>query len=206
MTNPWEEVNVGKSSFAEGFRGEGKRPVFADPMNKYHGGTLSRNPNWRPTVDDPIPRGKCEYIKRDGTRCTVTAVAGTGNDPTDKLMCRFHGGSLPNVKAKAERVRAAAADSLLDMVSDAVEFMGQTVKNTAAPDAVRLAAAKEILDRTGIKQADQLEITVENRKSPAEALAEQIAKLRQVDPAPEILEEAEIEDEDSTDAQSDQVP
>lgn len=189
-------MNKGKATLAEGFVGE-ERPAFADPMNKYYGGTISRNPKWRPTVNDPVPRGVCEYVRRDGTRCEHLAVPGTGNEPTDKLMCQWHGGRLPNVAAKAERVRAAAANMLLDNVESAISHLTTTMANTSAPDAVRLKAATEILDRAGIKQAHEVNVTVEDRRPPSEVLSEKINALRNGSlPQPEIVVDAEVEEDD----------
>ena len=109
--NPWEEINKGRSTFAETFRGE-KPPIFADESSAYYAGTLTANPKWRPTVDEPVPRVRCQYIrKRDGQPCSRLAIP--GSDPTDIARCSYHGGTLPNVAAKAERVRAAAAESCL---------------------------------------------------------------------------------------------
>lgn len=200
MSTDWAAINEGRNHFADAYLGDDP-PIFANPSSKYYGGTLSKNPNWRPTVDDPVPRGQCEYIKRTGDRCRHSAIPGLGNDPTDKMMCIYHGGRLPNVQAKAERVRAAAADTLLDLVQNAVDHLSNTMDNTAAPDAVRLKAATEILDRAGIKQADTLSVTVEHKQSPVEILAQQFAALRADDP--EELEEAdETPDEPERDPQA----
>lgn len=174
--NPWEEINRGRSTFAETFRGE-KPPIFADESSAYYAGTLTANPKWRPTVDEPVPRVRCQYIrKRDGQPCSRLAIP--GSDPTDIARCSYHGGTLPNVAAKAERVRAAAAESILDYVGDAVDHIGKTINDTSVPDNVRLAAAKDLLDRAGIKSADQVNVTVEEKRSPYEVIAEQIAHLR----------------------------
>lgn len=191
--NRWAEMNEGRKTLGEGYRGEGSVPAYADPEHRYFGSTLTKNPAWRPTVNDPIPTGICEYTSQDGRRCTRKAVPGTGNDPTDRFMCTYHGGRLPNVAAKAERVKAAALDSLLDYVKDSVDHLGKTVTDTSVPDAVRLKAATEILDRTGVKQADRLDVTVENKRSAGEIMAEKIRALRE-------SQMEQIVDEDTDDA------
>jgi len=63
-------------------------------------------------------------------------------------------------------------------VGDAVDHIGKTINDTSVPDNVRLAAAKDLLDRAGIKSADQVNVTVEEKRSPYEVIAEQIAHLR----------------------------
>lgn len=190
--NRWEQINEGRRTLGEGYRGEGSAPAYVDPEHRYFGSSLTKNPAWRPTVNDPIPTGICEYVSNDGRRCTRKALPGTGNDPTDRFMCKYHGGTLPNVVAKAERVKAAALDSLLDYVQDSVDHLGKTVTDTSVPDAVRLKAATEILDRTGVKQADKLDVTVENKRSAGEIMAEKIRALRE--------SQMEVLEEDSDDA------
>lgn len=196
-SNPWEEINEGRNTLVEGFRGT-DRPIFADDTSTHFGGTLTKNPQWRPTLDDPVPRVRCQYMKRDGNQCSHFAIAGSGNDPTDKILCRYHGGTLPNVAAKAERVRAAAADAILDYVGTAIDHIGKTITDESVPDNVRLAAAKDMLDRANIKGATEVNVTVQDRRSPAEILSEQIRQMRggeeplaELESADAILDEEE---------------
>ena len=67
-------------------------------------------------------------------------------------VCRMHGGAIPAVKAQSAR-------QLLDqLVGPALAKLKSIVEDDQTPDAVRLAAIRDILDRTGYKPPTQVEV------------------------------------------------
>jgi len=66
---------------------------------------------------------------------------------TGATVCNKHGGQLPNVKAKAARVL------LEELVEPALIALRDIVTDKKQPAAARVAAARDILDRTGYKPA-----------------------------------------------------
>jgi antitoxin component of RelBE/YafQ-DinJ toxin-antitoxin module len=90
-------------------------------------------------------------------------------------VCRMHGGSAPQVRAKAEdRIRA--------LVDPALSRLAQLIDH-ADLDSVKLAAVKDVLDRAGLAAKQQVEITIRQQ-------AEQIAAQLGIDPD-ELIAEAE---------------
>lgn len=83
--------------------------------------------------------------KSTGKRCGKAPIPGA-------KVCRFHGGAAPQVKA------ASARRVLEALVGPALVALRDIVQDVAAPESVRLAAAKDILDRTGYKPPVQVEV------------------------------------------------
>lgn len=67
-------------------------------------------------------------------------------------MCRVHGGSAPQVKA------AAARRILEGLVGPALVALKDIVTDPSIPENVRLAAARDILDRCGYRPPVQVEV------------------------------------------------
>jgi len=61
------------------------------------------------------------------------------------MVCRMHGGAAPQVKEKAHRV------VLEELVGPALMTLRNLIEDDATPAAVKLGAARDILDRTGHK-------------------------------------------------------
>jgi hypothetical protein len=84
---------------------------------------------------------KCTGHKSNGEICGAWAIKGGS-------VCRVHGGSAPQVK-DAARMR------LLALVDPALAAMARELKRkTKAPNAAAIQAARDILDRAGLKQPD----------------------------------------------------
>ena len=67
-------------------------------------------------------------------------------------VCASHGGKAPQVKAaSARRVMEA-------LVGPALIEMARIIKDPGAADHVKLAACRDILDRTGFRPVQQLEV------------------------------------------------
>src|SRR5262245_49174819 len=75
------------------------------------------------------------HSSRTGERCRKAPIAGSN-------VCRTHGGAAPQVQAKA-RAR------ILALVDPALAELARIV-NEGEADNVRLAAARDILDRAGL--------------------------------------------------------
>ena len=88
---------------------------------------------------------KCTAHKTNGDTCKANAIKGSN-------VCRVHGGSAPQVKAKAQQRLLAAAD-------DAAAVLVQIIMDKKSPPAVRVAAVKDLLDRAGLKPVEQIEVT-----------------------------------------------
>lgn len=66
-------------------------------------------------------------------------------------VCRIHGGSAP-------QVRAAGARRVLEaLVAPALLQYRDIIEDASTPPAVRLAAIRDLLDRTGYKPVEQIE-------------------------------------------------
>jgi hypothetical protein len=77
--------------------------------------------------------------KTSGKRCGKSAIPGG-------KVCRFHGGSAPQVKKRADERLATLVDPAIKALSALVRSKGITN--------VRLQAARDILDRNGYKPKD----------------------------------------------------
>lgn len=91
------------------------------------------------------PSRRCTATaNRTGKRCGAPAIKGG-------TVCRMHGGSLPQVKAKAK-------ERLLALVDPALAALHEVLTNPKADDSTKVRAALGILDRTGHGPGAKLEI------------------------------------------------
>jgi len=84
--------------------------------------------------------------KRSGIRCRKHAIKGG-------TVCATHGGSAPQVKLKARERLAILVDPAIDRIKEVIE-KGENI-------AASLRAAQDILDRTGFKATNKLEVKTE---------------------------------------------
>ena len=112
-------------------------------------------------MGDFSPWMRCSAHNRAGKQCGKDAIPGA-------VVCHMHGGKSPQVK-EAAKLR------LLEMVDPALATMLRMVTKSKI-DAVRLQAARDILDRTGFKPTDKVEIT--EITSKAAVIREQRLKRR----------------------------
>ncbi len=102
---------------------------------------------------DPMRR-KCKAKNRQGKQCGQQPIKGG-------VVCRYHGGSAP-------QVLKAARERLNDLVDPAINVLAKCVepdKDGEVPIA-GLAAARDILDRTGYKPVEKREdVTPESKDS-----------------------------------------
>lgn len=97
--------------------------------------------------DDPIaalaPVLTCTATARSGQGCRQPAIPGG-------TVCRFHGGSAPQVREAARRRLLALVPGALATLEDML---------TADSEAVRVRAAIDLLDRAGLKPATELAVS-----------------------------------------------
>jgi hypothetical protein len=133
--------------------------------------------DWKPTPDKPVPALRCTHEREDGSRCKKFGLRGTGFNGTP-AMCFVHGGSLPAVKAKAEATVLSARMRLIQSIPMALDTLLDLAENANA-EAIKLKAAESILDRTGLKQALEIQVEVTNAASPSEDILKKLAIMRE---------------------------
>lgn len=150
------------------------------------------DPNWKPTLDKPLPALRCGHIKRDGTQCKRFAVRGTGLNGT-KPVCMSHGGQLPVVQEAAKARIQAMRLRLIDDAGLAVDTLFDLMAN-ASGEGIKLGAAREILDRAGLKGPADITVEVEHKLSPADAIRDRLAGIaKRMDAGPINLGETDGE-------------
>lgn len=165
----------------------------ARPNNRFISTEKYDLENWKPTVAKPVPSLRCYIIKKDGFQCKNFAILGTGiGDAVGGPTCKKHA-PLPAVREKAEKRVQQARLRLLGMSQDAVKVIEDLMFHSSM-DNVRLAAAKDILDRAGLKSAVEVNVTVEHSLRPMDAINEKLAIIMSHN-KPEVIEDAEIIDE-----------
>jgi hypothetical protein len=128
---------------------------------------------WHATLAKPLPSVQCTGIirngERAGERCNKWSIAGA-------TVCLQHGGHLPNVKKAAEERKDAARLQLIGATSDAVDVIEHLMKY-ATQENVKLAAAKDVLDRAGIKAGMEINVTHEHKLSPMDEINQRLADM-----------------------------
>ncbi|MGE0218418.1 hypothetical protein [Mycolicibacterium sp.] len=100
-----------------------------------------------------------QRAEKGGNQCHLPARRGG-------TVCRFHGGAAPQVKAKARERLDLAADRM------ARELLG--IATGAESEAVKLAAVKDALDRSGVTGKQAVEVEV---KAPWEELLGDVMQI-----------------------------
>lgn len=96
--------------------------------------------------DVDVTDRRCVAHRKNGERCKAYAIRGG-------TVCGKHGGSAPQVKAKAQQRILAAADG-------AAAKLVALMQDKNVPAQVQLAAARDLLDRAGITSARAFEVEV----------------------------------------------
>lgn len=173
----------------------------ARPNNKFVSAETYSLEGWKPTVAKPLPSLRCYIIKPDGIQCKNFAIPGTGiGDAQGGPTCKKHA-PLPAIREKAEKRVQQARMRLLGMSKDAVQVIEDLMLHSSM-DNVRLAAAKDVLDRAGLKQAVEVNVTVEHTLRPMDAINEKLAIIASHNAKPEsedteIVDEGELIEEES---------
>jgi hypothetical protein len=133
--------------------------------------------DWKPKAGRELPALRCTHVRDDDSRCKNFGVRGTGFNGTPS-MCFIHGGSLPNVKAKAEATLLVARMRLVENTGMALDTLFALTKPGTA-DNIRLKASTEILDRAGIKGGFDVNVEVQASQSMAEDIGKKLEIMRQ---------------------------
>lgn len=119
---------------------------------------------------EPNLPSRCKAIKDDGVRCQLW----TGGRLQDDGLCRVHLGSLRNKPTDSvERAR----QRLTQAAPAAVDVLEYLIENGES-EPVKLKAATEILDRSGVRAGFDIntDVTVDVRPA-ASIIAERLARL-----------------------------
>ena len=96
------------------------------------------------------PKGvKCGAKNRTGGTCRL--AAGQGTTHTGFGRCKHHGGASPNGGKAAEKERAAWHERLAGLIDPALDTMTGLLDENVGERA-RLGAAKDLLDRAGVRE------------------------------------------------------
>jgi hypothetical protein len=137
--------------------------------------------NWLKEQEDGGPKttkraplglpGRCRMTKTDGTRCQLW---NSGRIKDDGL-CRIHLGSTRRTSNNVEIARLKISQASTYAVDVLEELM-----ETAISEPVKLKAATEILDRAGVRGGIEVNVDIKTDRSPADILAERLARLENV--------------------------
>lgn len=153
--------------------------------------------DWKPTTAEPLPVVRCTGTVRNGDRkgerCGRWSIRGH-----DK--CMVHGGQLPAVQKLAQSRIESAKLRIIDDADLAIDTLFELLKAGTA-DQVRLGAARDILDRAGVKGNTEIDVKVEHSVKPSEiiqdklrTIAERAAENKKEADEARAAEEAEIVD------------
>ena len=111
-------------------------------------------------MNETDPMDETGLERRDPRKCTAHNRAGA---PCGKFamrgqnVCRAHGGASPQAKAKAERMVELAELKLRGLAVLGAETLEDLVAN-ASSEAVRLAAARDLVDRSVGKATERIHV------------------------------------------------
>lgn len=101
------------------------------------------------------PRRCTAKSKQTGNRCGLASVPGLN-------VCKFHGGGTQASKDKARRIIGEAAKT-------AAQVMVDMMFDKTAPHNVRISAAKDLMDRAGLKPEEKVSLTLSKFEQAVES-------------------------------------
>jgi hypothetical protein len=146
-----------------------------------------------PSMQTPLPAFQCVGIRADGSRCPENGVVGLN---PQQAVCRTHIRTLDKHKAADLKAvaRAQVEAARLRLTQDttlAIETI-ESLLQPGTPDAIRLKAATEILDRAGVRGGIEIDLGVEVKEDPMDEVKARLAKLIEND-VTRFVEELELE-------------
>jgi len=113
---------------------------------------------------------RCRVVKNDGLRCMLWA----SGRPKDDGLCRMHLKTNRKPGEDIERARRKLVQAAPYAVDKLEELM-----ETAESEPVKLKAASEILDRSGLRAGMDINLDVEvtDARNPADIVAERLSRL-----------------------------
>lgn len=147
---------------------------------------------------------RCTFVKDNGRRCTITT-------PPGEELCTRHGGRI-YTDVELRNIHRITKEKLLGAGEQAVDNLIELLNSTN--DMVRLKAAEAILDRTGFTPGVEVTLvnTADGQRSPADILAERLARLseHQVEVVQEPMDDVEdaelVDDSDAEPGEQDEIP
>lgn len=124
----------------------------------------------------------CTAKRSNGQPCANFAINGSH-------VCRIHGGAAPQVRARAQ-VRILMASDL------AARKLIEMLSNPRVADNIKLAAAKDLLDRANLAGTQNIQIGVTPEKSFADWVGEALVDVEEDDDSNVI--DAEVIEDDSS--------
>lgn len=151
--------------------------------------------DWKPTPKAPVPVVRCTARSTtSGERCKRWSIRGL-------TVCQSHGGRLPNLVEHSQAVVEAARMRLFGMVDDAVDGLDELIQQGTSP-AIRLKAIEMVLNRTGLKDAVEVNVEVNHNVSASEEINKKLSMIRErLTPQPieefvEVSEESDDEEQE----------
>lgn len=136
------------------------------------------NGRWK---DGRVPKVLCSAHRSNGDPCNRVPIKGSN-------VCSTHGGRAPAVRAAAQ-VRILMASNLA--AAKLVELMS----SPKVADNIKLAAAKDLLDRANLAGTQNIEIGVTPKKSFEDFVGEALIDVAEDDEADPDVIDAEIVEE-----------
>jgi len=134
-----EEVDLcGDQPMTSEFEAASSLPAVVSKPSQY-------SEEWWAQSKPSVRQHRCKAHRKNGDRCKQPAIAGA-------TVCRVHGGAARHVKAAARARLENAADLM------AKELLGIAIDPDVAP-AVKLAAIKDALDRSGLKAPSEVVVS-----------------------------------------------
>lgn len=151
-----------------------------------------RPKGWKSSLEKPIPSVRCTSANEKGQQCGAWSIAGSER-------CEAHSSNLDK-KLASERVMAGKL-RLIGLIDPAIDTL-QELLEPGTGEAVRLKAATEILDRSGIPKGQEMKIEVEHHNTAVENVKRQLNEIRnrQRAEAEEIIEVEEVEENGDSDS------
>lgn len=127
---------------------------------------------WKPTLKHPVPPVRCLASTKAGKQCGRWSIRGG-------TLCYVHGGLQHVQKEKADSVIRAARIRMLGLTGPAIDVLEDLITNNNTADAIRLKAAQDILDRTGLKAPEEVLVEVTHKNS-ADEIEKRLRKLAEI--------------------------
>lgn len=155
---------------------------------------------WKPTAAEPVPVVRCVTIRSNGERCKRWSLRGY-----DRCYKHAGNGGFKHVEKYAEAVVEAARLRLVGNTDMAVDVLEDLMQPGTA-EGVRLKAATEVLDRSGVRGGYEVQIDADVKVSPADEIQKRLDKLAQGAAAVETMRSRirnahDADDEDIIDAE-----
>lgn len=158
------------------------------------------------SLGQPLPSFQCTGVLADGSRCENEGVVGLN---PQQAVCGMHlrGKDKKEAGLLRETAKAQIEAARLRLTQDtnmAIETI-ESLLLPGTPDAIRLKAATEILDRAGVRGGIEIDLGVEVKEDPMAEVKHRLQKLIDNDVS-RFVEELEAEQEGDSDETGGKTP